>query len=182
MMGTGRERIFMIMVKRVYDPVSEGNGERILVDRLWPRGVTKEAARISSWMKELGPPTELRKWFDHDPSRWEEFRTCYMRELQSPDNQALLGDLVARSRLGVVTLVFWSQGPGTQPCHRVEKHDGRHRQENGVGLVNSIESRMIFDPRSEHVTRYMGQGYPNQPVDTAGTHPLKDANPGVGCA
>jgi len=104
--GKRKERIFMIMVKRVSDPVSEGDGERILVDRLWPRGVTKEAARISSWMKELGPTTELRKWFGHDPSRWEEFRRRYAGELQARDRQALLGDLVARSRQGVVTLVF----------------------------------------------------------------------------
>lgn len=96
----------MMMIKRAYDPVSEGDGERILVDRLWPRGVTKEAARISSWMKELGPTTELRKWFGHDPSRWEEFQKRYARELQTRDNQAILRDLVARSRHGVVTLVF----------------------------------------------------------------------------
>ena len=96
----------MIRIKRAYDPVSEGDGERILVDRLWPRGVTKEAARISSWMKELGPTTELRKWFGHDPSRWEEFQVRYAKELQTPDLRALLGDLAARSRQGVVTLVF----------------------------------------------------------------------------
>jgi uncharacterized protein YeaO (DUF488 family) len=96
----------MIRIKRAYDPVFEGDGERILVDRLWPRGVTKEAARISSWMKELGPTTDLRKWFGHDPSRWEEFRTRYTKELQSPDHRELLGDLVTRSRQDVVTLVF----------------------------------------------------------------------------
>ena len=96
----------MILIKRAYDPVSDGDGERILVDRLWPRGVTKEAARISSWMKELGPTTGLRKWFGHDPSRWEEFQVRYAKELQTPDHRALLGDLAARSRQGVVTLVF----------------------------------------------------------------------------
>jgi uncharacterized protein YeaO (DUF488 family) len=96
----------MIMIKRVYDPVSEEDGERILVDRLWPRGVTKEAARVSSWMKEIGPTTELRKWFGHDPSRWDEFQRRYTRELQTRDHRALLEDLAARSRRGVVTLVF----------------------------------------------------------------------------
>lgn len=65
----------MITIKRAYDPPSEEDGERILVDRLWPRGITKEAAHLSSWLKELGPTTELRKWFGHDPSRWEEFQT-----------------------------------------------------------------------------------------------------------
>ena len=96
----------MIMIKRVYDPASEGDGERILVDRLWPRGVTKEGARISSWMKELGPTTELRKWFGHDPSRWEEFRRRYAVELKARGRQVLLGDLAERSRRGAVTLVF----------------------------------------------------------------------------
>jgi uncharacterized protein YeaO (DUF488 family) len=96
----------MITVKRVYDPPSEEDGERILVDRLWPRGVTKDAARLSSWLKELGPTSELRKWFSHDPSRWEEFQRRYVRELQSLDKQSLLRDLAERSRHGVVTLIF----------------------------------------------------------------------------
>ncbi len=96
----------MITIKRVYDPPAEKDGERILVDRLWPRGLKKEAARLSSWLKDLGPTTELRKWFGHDPSRWEEFRRRYETELQHPEKQAVLRDLVARSRKGTVTLVF----------------------------------------------------------------------------
>jgi len=96
----------MVKIKRIYDPATEGDGERILVDRLWPRGVTKESARLSSWVKKLGPTAELRKWFGHDPSRWEDFRTRYTRELQTPDHRALLEDLAARSRRRVVTLVF----------------------------------------------------------------------------
>jgi uncharacterized protein YeaO (DUF488 family) len=96
----------MVTVKRVYDPPSEEDGERILVDRLWPRGMTKEEAHISSWLNELGPTTELRKWFGHNPSRWEEFQRRYAREMQTPDRQAILRELAARSRHGVVTLVF----------------------------------------------------------------------------
>ena len=85
---------------------SEEDGERILVDRLWPRGVTKDAARLSSWLKDLGPTPELRKWFGHDPSRWEEFQGRYVRELQSSDKQSLLRDLAEKSRNGAVTLLF----------------------------------------------------------------------------
>lgn len=74
---------YMIKLKRVYDPPSEDDGHRILVDRIWPRGMTKEKARVDLWLKELGPSDELRKWFGHDPARWEEFRRKYETELKS---------------------------------------------------------------------------------------------------
>jgi uncharacterized protein YeaO (DUF488 family) len=96
----------MIVARRVYDPPSGADGERILVDRLWPRGVTKDRAHISAWIKEIAPSTELRKWFGHDPSRREEFRRRYARELQDPEKQVILRELAARSRHGVVTLLF----------------------------------------------------------------------------
>jgi uncharacterized protein YeaO (DUF488 family) len=96
----------MIRIKRAYDPPRADDGERILVDRLWPRGATKESIRLSSWLKDIGPSTELRKWFGHDPSRWEEFRKRYGRELHRPEQRAMLQDLAERSRRGVVTLLF----------------------------------------------------------------------------
>ncbi len=96
----------MIRIKRVYDAPDRDDGERILVDRLWPRGVTKEKACIESWRKEIGPSTELRQWFGHDPRRWDEFQRRYERELQDPGKRAVLRDLAARSRRGTVTLVF----------------------------------------------------------------------------
>ena len=96
----------MIAIKRAYDPPAREDGERILVDRLWPRGVTKERARLSSWARELGPTAELRKWFAHDPARWEEFRRRYRKELRAPENRVILRDIGERSRRGVVTLVF----------------------------------------------------------------------------
>lgn len=96
----------MIRIKRAYDPPRADDGERILVDRLWPRGVTKEAARLSRWVKEIGPTTELRQWFGHDPSRWEAFRQRYEQELRQPEKHAMLLDLARMSRRGVVTLVF----------------------------------------------------------------------------
>ncbi|MGE5247346.1 MAG: DUF488 domain-containing protein [Verrucomicrobiota bacterium] len=101
----------MITLKRVYDPPSDDDGERILVDRLWPRGVKKAEARLSCWMKEVAPTPALREWFGHDPSRWEEFRRRYAEELRSPDKQALLKDIALKGRHGVVTLVFGARDP-----------------------------------------------------------------------
>ncbi len=101
----------MITLKRVYEPPADEDGERILVDRLWPRGVARTEARLSCWMKEVAPTSALRKWFGHEPSRWEEFRRRYAEELQAPDKQALLKDIAAKSRHGVVTLVFGARDP-----------------------------------------------------------------------
>ena len=71
----------MITIKRVYEPTSPDDGYRVLVDRLWPRGLSKENAHIDEWLKEVAPTNELRKWFNHDPAKWEEFRTRYQKEL-----------------------------------------------------------------------------------------------------
>lgn len=71
----------MIQLKRVYEPYSEKDGYRVLVDRLWPRGVSKEKAHLSLWLKEIAPSTQLRKWFGHDPKKWEEFMKRYKEEL-----------------------------------------------------------------------------------------------------
>src|SRR6185437_16826570 len=75
-----------LKIKRVYETPGRDDGHRILVDRLWPRGLTKEKAKINLWLKEIAPSTELRKWFGHDPKKWKEFRSRYRRELkQHPD-------------------------------------------------------------------------------------------------
>lgn len=71
----------LIKVKRIYEPYSAGDGYRILVDGLWPRGIKKENAHIDLWMKEIAPSANLRKWFDHDPKKWDEFRKQYYDEL-----------------------------------------------------------------------------------------------------
>ena len=73
----------MITLKRVYETPAASDGTRILVDRLWPRGLTKEKAQVDLWLKDLGPSTELRKWFGHDPDRWEAFRKRYRAELDA---------------------------------------------------------------------------------------------------
>lgn len=96
-----------IRLKRVYDAYSEGDGQRILVDRLWPRGLTKEAARIDVWLKDVAPSHELRKWIHQAPSQWEEFVVRYRAELAgSPEAVACIQQLRDAASAGVVTLVF----------------------------------------------------------------------------
>jgi uncharacterized protein YeaO (DUF488 family) len=92
-----------IAVKRAYDPPAQADGQRVLVDRVWPRGVTKDTLRLDAWMKELAPSTGLRKWFGHDPLRWDGFRARYFRELDvQPEAVATLLDRCARGRLTLV--------------------------------------------------------------------------------
>ena len=91
-------------VKRIYEPAAHEDGVRVLVDRVWPRGVSKSKARIDTWMKEIGPSTELRKWFGHDPARWTEFRRRYRIELT--ERGTLLKELRAIARNGPLTLVY----------------------------------------------------------------------------
>ena len=93
-----------VQLRRAYDPPSAQDGLRILVDRIWPRGVRKAQARIDVWLKDVAPSTALRQWFGHDPARWSEFRRRYRTELkQQPERVA---ELRALARKGRVTLVF----------------------------------------------------------------------------
>lgn len=93
-----------IRLKRIYEPAAPEDGSRILVDRLWPRGVSKEAAHIDLWLKELAPSDALREWFGHDPEKWPEFRVRYFRELKSREES--LGVLREKAKEGIVTLLF----------------------------------------------------------------------------
>jgi uncharacterized protein YeaO (DUF488 family) len=93
-----------VRIKRVYDPAAEDDGARVLVDRLWPRGMRKERAALTLWLKDVAPSPELREWFDHDPARWVEFDHRYRAELAGNGAAvARLGDLL---RLGPVTLLY----------------------------------------------------------------------------
>jgi len=94
----------MIRIKRVYEKPTKNDGRRILVDRLWPRGLTKQKAAIDMWLKDIGPSTELRKWFGHDPKRWTTFQVKYRRELKSKTD--LLAELKRLGKKGMVTLVY----------------------------------------------------------------------------
>jgi uncharacterized protein YeaO (DUF488 family) len=93
-----------IRLKRAYDPALPSDGYRVLVDRLWPRGVSKQRAKLDEWAKELAPSTELRKWFDHELSRFPEFRLRYSAELRG--ERPRLTELRRRARTGTLTLVY----------------------------------------------------------------------------
>ena len=114
----------MIALKRAYDPVSNTDGRRLLVERLWPRGVSKAKLRIDSWLKEVGPSTDLRKWFSHDPKKWAEFRRRYFRELTS--RREAWQPILSAARRGTVTLVYSS-------------HDTEHN--NAVALQDFLRRK-----------------------------------------
>ncbi len=115
----------MVKIKRVYDPPASLDGKRILIDRLWPRGLHKEGARIDAWMKEIAPSTELRKWFNHDPEKWNEFRRRFFAELDA--GQESVDSIIAAARKGTVTLLFGSK---------------EMRYNNAVALKQYLDSRM----------------------------------------
>jgi uncharacterized protein YeaO (DUF488 family) len=94
----------MIQTRRVYDPPEPGDGSRFLVERLWPRGMKKEALTMTGWLKEVAPSAELRRWFSHDPAKWEEFRRRYFAELES--HPEVLQPIREAARDGNVTLLY----------------------------------------------------------------------------
>ncbi len=93
-----------IKIKRVYEKPDEKDGFRILVDRLWPRGLTKEKAAVDLWLKDIAPSTELRKWFNHDPDKWKEFKKKYLNELK--ENKDVVAVLKDHLRQKTVTLLY----------------------------------------------------------------------------
>ena len=95
----------MVQLKRAYDAPEASDGTRVLVERLWPRGLTKERARIDLWLKEIAPSAELRRWYGHTPERWEEFRRRYLEELQAEPAREALARLRDLARQGTVTLI-----------------------------------------------------------------------------
>ena len=97
----------MIKVKRVYEPIDKDDGIRVLVDRLWPRGISKD--KIDIWLKDIAPREDLRKWFNHDPSKWEEFKRKYFEELDKNPKIEILLQLIRKGNN--VTLVYASKSP-----------------------------------------------------------------------
>ena len=111
-----------IRIKRVYEPAAASDGYRILVDRIWPRGLSKDAARVDAWIKDAGPSTPLRKWYDHDPEKWREFTRRYFQELDG--NRATVERIAEKARITAVALVFAA-------------HDGKHS--NAAALKKYLE-------------------------------------------
>lgn len=93
-----------LAIKRVYEVPGRGDGTRILVDRLWPRGLSRQRARVDIWLKDIAPSTELRKWFSHDPNKWTEFQDRYRQELKSKTD--LLLTLKEKAAKGPITLLY----------------------------------------------------------------------------
>ncbi len=114
----------MIRIKRIYEEASGDDGLRVLVDRLWPRGISKEEANLDRWEKDLAPTNELRKWFGHDPERWEEFLRRYRVEVEGKED--LLAQLRKEATAGTVTLLYAAKD---------EAHN------NAVALKRYIEER-----------------------------------------
>lgn len=110
-----------VRAKRVYDPAEQGDGYRVLIDHIWPRGVSHERARLDEWAKELAPSGELRKWFDHDPARFAEFRFRYRQQLTAQSER--LDELRRRAASGPVTVLYAA-------------HDEKHN--NGVVLCELL--------------------------------------------
>ena len=111
MQETGRgkrsEVVAMIRIKRIYEPPAAEDGLRILVDRLWPRGLTKDKAKVDLWAKEIAPSHELRQWYGHDPVKWEEFKKKYRKEIENEEEWI---DFIAqRAKKGTVTFLFSCQ-------------------------------------------------------------------------
>ncbi len=96
-----------ILLKRAYEKAKAEDGKRILVERLWPRGLKKEDAKIDEWLKDVAPSTKLRKWYSHDPAKWAKFKEKYYEELE--DNEPLLSRLAMESSRGNLTFVFGSK-------------------------------------------------------------------------
>lgn len=120
----------MIQIKRTYDPPARRDGRRILVERLWPRGMKKEALAADEWMKEVAPSTELRKWYGHQVERWEEFRRRYREELnKSPETWE---PILEAARHGTVTLLY-------------SAHDTLH---NGALVLRDYLAEMASKPRT----------------------------------
>lgn len=98
----------MVVSKRVYETYEESDGYRVLIDRLWPRGLSRAKAHVDAWPKEIAPSTELRTWYGHDPEKWPEFQKRFKEELRAPEAKAVLDDLAKRGKRGRITLLFSS--------------------------------------------------------------------------
>ena len=114
-----------LSIKRIYDPPAKEDGFRILVDRLWPRGIKKERAAVAEWLKDIAPSNALRKWFSHDPDKWPEFRRRYFEELENKDEMIDL--ILDKERHGAVTLLYGAK---------------EEKVNNAVALKEYIEAKM----------------------------------------
>lgn len=114
----------MVKLKRVYDAPAKSDGCRVLVDRVWPRGVSKDELRLDDWLKDMAPSTELRKWFDHDPAKWDAFKDRYSRELD--EQPEAVERLLARGHKRTLTLVFGAKDTQHNNAVALKEYLERH--------------------------------------------------------
>ena len=122
----------MLRVKRVYDKKEASDGKRILVDRLWPRGLRTEDAAIDEWLKEISPSDELRQWFNHDPKKWDEFRHRYRKELSSPEKREILERIAKQAAHSDITLVYGARETQYNNAHVLEELIGEGMKEKTI--------------------------------------------------
>jgi uncharacterized protein YeaO (DUF488 family) len=115
-----------VRLKRAYDAPAKSDGCRVLVDRLWPRGVSKDELRLDDWLKEVAPSTGLRKWFGHDPAKWGAFKDRYFRELD--EQSEAVARLLARGREGTLTLVFGAKDVHHNDAVALKEYLERHAE------------------------------------------------------
>jgi uncharacterized protein YeaO (DUF488 family) len=120
-----------LRIKRVYEPASAHDGARILVDRVWPRGITKEQAGLTLWMKDIAPSTGLRQWFNHDPDRWAQFQHEYARELDG--NGEAVSRLLALCTEGPVTLLYGARDEQHNNALALQRYICGRRRGHGGG-------------------------------------------------
>lgn len=128
----------MVRLKRAYEAPVSGDGHRVLVERLWPRGLRKDDAHLDGWLKDIAPSDALRRWFGHDPARFAEFRERYKRELRNSHAAELLEDLARRAAHGTVTLVY-------------SAHDQEHN--NAVVLADELDRRLRTRKPARHAPK-----------------------------
>ena len=139
-----------VAVKRVYEPAAPTDGARVLVDRLWPRGLTKQSAAIDAWLRDLAPSSELRKWFHAQPERWEEFRRRYLHELSaSATANTALQTLYELRGQGKLTLLFASSnGDRNNATVLRDLLDGARKPPTGAGPASASAARMRRSARA----------------------------------
>jgi uncharacterized protein YeaO (DUF488 family) len=113
-----------VQLKRVYDAPAKSDGRRVLVDRIWPRGLTKREAHVDEWLKEIAPSTKLRKWFAHDPARWKEFKKRYAAELDEQRDQ--VEHLARAAKQRTVTLLFGAKDTEHNNAVALKDYIARH--------------------------------------------------------
>lgn len=135
----------VIRLKRAYEPPAPGDGTRVLVDRLWPRGASREKIKIAAWIPDLGPSSALRTWFGHDPEKWDVFRRRYLKELEG--KRALLQQLAAYARRGALTLVYGARDPAHNQAVVIKEALESRESRNGKGRAAPSERIRKRSPR-----------------------------------